>query len=122
VMKRDFSVVENGTIASSTSGVFAEYYGIKGISLNPNYPEVLYAMTFSNPGGAANPGYIIKHKIDSDFSTAIPALPDGPGIRIFPNPFKDHVSFDLSSLNPVDQPVLRKGQAGNRQYPGTGKT
>jgi hypothetical protein len=107
VMKRNFSVVENGSIASSTSGVFAEYYGIKGISLNPNYPEVLYAMTFSNPGGVANPGYIIKHRIDSDFSTVIPALSTGPRIRIFPNPFTDHVSFDLSGLKLQDQPVLR---------------
>jgi hypothetical protein len=107
VMKRDFSVVENGNIASSTSGVFAEYYGIKGISLNPNYPEVLYAMTFSNPDGVANPGYIIKHRIDSDFSTAIKAVPARQEIRIFPNPFTDHISFDLSGLDLADQPVLR---------------
>ena len=79
VMKRDFSVVENGTTASTTSGVFAEYYGIKGISLNPNYPEVLYAMTFSNPDEVANPGYIIRHRIDSDFNTVIDPQPPHPG-------------------------------------------
>ncbi|KPL20752.1 MAG: hypothetical protein AMS23_10425 [Bacteroides sp. SM1_62] len=109
VMKRDFSVVENGDVASSTSGVFAEYYGIKGISLNPKTPEVLYAMTFSNPDGVANPGYIIKHQIDSDFSTAINLNTplSNPEINIYPNPFTDHISFDCCHLKLNEQPVLR---------------
>jgi len=107
VMKRDFSVVENGDVASSTSGVFAEYYGIKGISLNRNAPEYLYAMTFSNPAGSAEPGNIIKHTIDSKVNTSISTQVSNQEIRVYPNPFSDQVSFDFSNLKKSEQPVLR---------------
>ena len=109
VMKRNFSVVENGDMASSTSGVFAEYYGIKGISLNRNYPEVLYAMTFSNPDGVADPASIIMHQIDGDFSTGvnINSKLSNEQINIYPNPFTDHISFDFSHLELTERPLLR---------------
>ena len=107
VMKRDFSVVENGDVASTTSGVFAEYYGLKSISLNSRYPEVLYAITWANPGGVMEPGNIIKHMIDSDFSTDIHPQISNPGISIYPNPFNDQISFDFSNIESAVQPVLR---------------
>jgi len=104
VMKRDFSVVENGDVASTTSGVFAEYYGIKGIALNHNYPEILYAMTFSNPDGNTKPGYIIRHQIDSDFSSGLNALYSNPDIYFYPNPFRDQISFRFSNI--FDEPAV----------------
>ncbi|MCK4745471.1 MAG: hypothetical protein KAT15_00470, partial [Bacteroidales bacterium] len=97
VMKHDLSVVENSDVASSTSGVFAEYYGIKGIALNRNAPGLLYAMTFSNPDGVTEPGHIIKHRIESDFVSVINTEINKPGIRTCPNPFTDRITFDLSN-------------------------
>ncbi|MEN8116702.1 MAG: T9SS type A sorting domain-containing protein [Bacteroidota bacterium] len=107
VMKRDFSLVENTDYASETSGIFAEYYGIKGMSLNRNVPEVLYAMTFSNPGGIADPGHIIKHRIESSISSVINTRLKKLEVNIYPNPFAGQVRFEFNSLNSGEQPVLK---------------
>lgn len=105
VIKRDFSVVENLNYASETSGVFCEYYGIKGIALNPKSPEYLYAMTYSSPSGVVDPGYIIKHKIESvNLSTTNIHLENA--ITVYPNPFVDNTMFDLRELNHKDGIVL----------------
>lgn len=57
VMLRDFSVVPNEQTPSSTSGVFIEYYAIKGLSLNPRVPKLMYFMLYA----ADEPGYILKY-------------------------------------------------------------
>jgi len=57
VLLRDFSVKENESIPSSTSGVFVEYYGIKGLGLNRNMPNLLYVMLYASN----EPGHIIKY-------------------------------------------------------------
>lgn len=58
VMLRDFSVIPNGITASSTSGIFIEYYGIKGIALNPGVPDLMYMMLYSSPEKI---GHIVKY-------------------------------------------------------------
>lgn len=111
VMKRDFSLVENQDFSSETSGVFCEYYGIKGISLNQKTPEIMYAMTFSNPNGIVDPGYIIKHEIESDFtipSGISPEIISGiDEIGVYPNPFKDQVYFQFGEQQTGDDYSLR---------------
>jgi hypothetical protein len=107
VMRRDFSLVENVDYASESSRVFTEYYGIKGISLNRNAPEILYAMTFSNPGGIADPGYIIKHRVEGDLNSGVESRMEELEVKIYPNPFADQVMFELNSLNSDKHPVLR---------------
>ncbi len=75
VMQQDFSVIENTAAPSVTSGVFAEYFGIKGMALNPHVQDLMYFMTFSNPGGVTDPGHIIKYFSLSD--TDWDSIPDG---------------------------------------------
>ena len=57
VLLRDFSVKENKSTPTSTSGVFVEYYGIKGLGLNKNMPHLLYVMLYASN----EPGHIIKY-------------------------------------------------------------
>lgn len=108
VMKRDFSVVENGDVASATSGVAAEYYAIKGIALNPKVPDVMYGMTFSRDADGNDPGYIIKFKLEGDFisSTVIPGF-ENDRVLVYPNPFSGQVTFDLSHLDLTEKTILR---------------
>ncbi|MEN8192186.1 MAG: T9SS type A sorting domain-containing protein [Bacteroidota bacterium] len=100
IMQRDFSVIENGSEPSSTSGVFTEYYGIKGISLNKNSSGDLYAITFANPNGVAEPGNIIKYKIDKPNSVAVEnnSKEKEFSVGTYPNPSNGIVNFDLSTL------------------------
>ena len=107
VLKRDFSVVENQNLASETSGVFCEYYGIKGLALNPASPDYLYAMTYSSPNGIQAPGSIIKYKIDKA-STANPTISQSVnGVSVYPNPFISNPVFDFRNLSDITPIVLR---------------
>jgi len=96
IMTKDFSVIENGETPSTTSGIFAEYYGIKGLALNRNEPDYLYAMTFSNPNGISDPGYIIKHKIENTVnSIAVNKTNTDVQVLTYPNPFNGSLTFNL---------------------------
>jgi len=108
VMKRDFSVVENGDEPTTTSGVAVEYMGIKGISLNPNVPEILYAMTFSRDATGNEPGYVIRYRLEGDFTSSrrIP-LGEPASIHAWPNPFTDHITFEFSNLGPGIRTAFR---------------
>jgi hypothetical protein len=108
VMKRDFTVVENTDIPSTTSGVAVEYCGLKGISLNPNVPEIMYGMTFSRDASGSDPGYVLRYKLEGDFvsSTVIPRY-ETARVHAYPNPFTDQVTFDFSHGKLSGQPVLR---------------
>jgi hypothetical protein len=55
LMKQDLTVIPNTGQNAERSGIFIEYYGIKGIGLNPNAPDLLYAMTYPD-------GHLIKHR------------------------------------------------------------
>lgn len=103
VLKRDFSVVENQDVASETSGVFCEYYGIKGMSLHPSSSDYLYAMTYSNPAGIQAPGSIIKYKIDKTAAGMAPARLENK-VAVYPNPFVNNPVFDFRQL-PADSPI-----------------
>jgi hypothetical protein len=81
VMKRDFSVINNSGTLSDTSGVFIQYYGIKGLSLNQRVPDLLYAMTYPD-------GYLIKY----NFST-------GAMARIGQSPTVSYVFYTDNSGN-----------------------
>jgi len=111
LMDRNLTAIKNGTIPSTTSGVFTEYYAIKGIALHPNMPDVLYAMTYarssSGSGWNVEPGNIIKYKLDGDF-TSVKMIPrsEKEGVTIYPNPFEDQISFDFSNLSAREQSVL----------------
>jgi len=100
VMQRDFSVIENETEPSSISGVFTEYYGIKGISLNRNSPEDLYVITFANPNGVAEPGNVIKYKIEEGIVSVEHYTEEKNGyVGAYPNPFNGVVNFDFSKMS-----------------------
>jgi hypothetical protein len=103
VLKRDFSVVENQNVASETSGVFCEYYGIKGMSLHPSSPDYLYAMTYSNPAGIQAPGSIIKYKIDKTAAGIAPTRLENK-VAVYPNPFVNNPVFDFRQL-PDNSPI-----------------
>lgn len=111
VFKRDFSVIENQDFSSDTSGVFCEYYGIKGISLNPKKPEIMYAMTYSSPNGIAEPGYIIKHEIESDFTAptglSLEIISGIDELQVYPNPFVEQVHFQIEDQQAGDDFTLR---------------
>lgn len=62
LMDSSFNVITNTGQNTERSGVFIEFYGIKGISLNPRASNLIYAMTY--PGG-----HIIKYDL-SDGSMA----------------------------------------------------
>jgi hypothetical protein len=108
VMKRDFSVVENTDVASTTSGVACEYYAIKSFSLNKHVPDIMYGMTFSRDASGNDPGYVIRFKLEGDFvnSSIIPKN-ESSQVMVYPNPFTDQVTFDLSRLSIENKPVLR---------------
>jgi hypothetical protein len=55
LMKQDLSVIPNTGQNAERSGIFIEYYGIKGIGLNKNAPDLLYAMTYPD-------GHLIKYR------------------------------------------------------------
>ncbi|MEN8156271.1 MAG: T9SS type A sorting domain-containing protein [Bacteroidota bacterium] len=100
VMRRDFSVIENGDEPGTTSGVFAEYYGLKGISLNGNAPDYLYAMTFANPDGVAERGNVIIYNSGQN-ANAIGLLNshrESFEVGVYPNPSNGIVHFDFSEL------------------------
>ncbi len=59
VMLNDFSVIKNRTEPTSRSGIFIQYYGIKGISANRHVPGLIYAMLY----GLNEPGHIIKYRM-----------------------------------------------------------
>lgn len=58
LMTRDLEVIENTGDNAERSGVMIEYYGIKGISLNPAKPSLLYAMTYPE-------GHLIRVALDT---------------------------------------------------------
>jgi hypothetical protein len=99
VLRRDFSVVDNQTEASETSGVFCEYYGIKGMSLHPASPEYLYAMTYSSPDGVEAPGNIVKYKIDKPAAAGFPATRLTNEVSVYPNPFINQLVFDFRDFS-----------------------
>lgn len=111
VMLEDFAVIDNGTEPSATSGVFIERYGIKGLSLNSNSPNDLYAMTFSyndyNPSDEKhefNSGYVIKHAIDGVLGIGDELTVE---LSMYPNPVSNgrfeikfaHSNFSVQILN-----------------------
>ena len=108
VMKRDFSVVENSDVASTTSGITLEYYAIKSFSLNKNVPDIMYAMTFSRDAISNDPGYVIRIKLEGDLtsSTMIP-MDEGEQLMVYPNPFRDQVTFNISRLGAETGAVLK---------------
>jgi hypothetical protein len=108
VMKKDFSVVENTDQPSTTSGVAVEYYGIKGISLNPNVPDIMYGMTFSRDASGNDPGYVLKYKLEGDF-VDISVIPGFETARIhaYPNPFDEQITFDFSRVKMTEKPFFR---------------
>jgi sugar lactone lactonase YvrE len=55
LMKQDLTVIPNTGQNAERSGIFIEYYGIKGIGLNPNAPDLLYAMTYPD-------GHLIQYR------------------------------------------------------------
>ena len=46
LMTRGLTTIPNPGTAAERSGVFIEYYGIKGMGSNPRAPDLLYAMTY----------------------------------------------------------------------------
>ncbi len=56
LMKQDLTVIPNSGQNAERSGIFIEYYGIKGIGLNPLAPDLLYAMTYPD-------GHLIKYRL-----------------------------------------------------------
>jgi hypothetical protein len=110
VMNRDLEAIRNGTIPATNSGVFTEYYAVKGIALHRGTPDILYAMTYarsaSGGGWDVEPGYVIRYRLEGDFTgTEIIPASEGAPARVFPNPFMDRVSFDLSHI-PADEPAV----------------
>jgi len=112
LMDRDLSVIENNNIPSITSGVFTEYYALKGIALHPNTPDVFYGMTYarssSDGGWNVETGNVIRYMLEGDFTTTkIISGSDHIEAQIYPNPFKDQISFNFSNLPDDDQSILR---------------
>ncbi len=54
LMTKNLNVIANTGKAEERSGVFIEFYGIKGLSLNPRAPGVIYAMTYPD-------GHLIRY-------------------------------------------------------------
>lgn len=112
VMNRDLKTIRNGTIPATNSGVFTEYYAIKGIALHPAMPDLLYAMTFarsaSGSGWDNEPGNILRYRLEGDFTgTKIISATEAVPSYVFPNPFKDRISFNLSHIPADEHAVLR---------------
>ncbi|MDD2797354.1 MAG: T9SS type A sorting domain-containing protein [Bacteroidales bacterium] len=107
VLKKDFSVVENQNFASDTSGVFCQYYGIKGLALNPASPDYLYAMTYSNPSGVQASGNVIKYKIDKASASVLTSTDLQNKVSVYPNPFINNPVFDFRKLSDESPISLR---------------
>jgi len=109
LMNRDLEVIRNGEIPATNSGVFIEYYALKGIALHPDTPEVLYGMTYarsaSGGGWDVEPGNVIRYRLEGDFPSARVIAPaDQKQAHIFPNPFRDRIHFHFSNI-PADTPA-----------------
>ena len=107
VLKRDFSVVENQNFASETSGIFCEYFGIKGMALHPSSPDYLYAMTYSSPNGVQAPGSIIKYKFDKNTPAGFIPTHLKNEVSVYPNPFINNPVFDFRQLS-ENSPITLK--------------
>jgi hypothetical protein len=107
VLKKDFSVVENQNFASETSGVFCEYFGIKGMALHPSSPDYLYAMTYSSPNGVQAPGSIIKYKFDKNSPAGFIPTHLKNEVSVYPNPFINNPVFDFRQLS-ENSPITLK--------------
>lgn len=110
LMNRDLNVIENGNIPTLQSGVFIEYYALKGIALHPNTPEVMYGMTYarsaSGSGWDVETGNIIRYKLEGDFtSSKVISRTDQLEAKIYPNPFNDRITFHFSNL-PAGSPAM----------------
>ncbi len=111
-MDRNLNTIKNGTIPATNSGVFTEYYAVKGIALHSKAPDILYAMTYarSSSGGGwdVEPGNIIRYKLEGDFvSTKVVSTSTNAQAHIYPNPFKDKISFNFSNMPLNNQAILR---------------
>jgi hypothetical protein len=108
LMDRNFNTINNGTVPATNSGVFIEYYAVKGIALHPRTPDVLYAMTYarssSGSGWDVEPGYIIRYQLEGDF-TSTKTIPASTAVTVFPNPFRDKITFTLGQAS--DHSILR---------------
>ncbi len=112
LMDRDLTTIMNGTMAATNAGVFTEYYAVKGIALHPGTPDILYAMTYarsaSGGGWDVEPGNIIRYQLEGDFvSTRVVSASTDAQAHIYPNPFKDKISFDFSDMPLNKQAILR---------------
>jgi hypothetical protein len=112
IMNRDLKAIRNGTIPATNSGVFTEYYAIKGIALHPGTPDILYAMTYarsaSGSGWDVEPGNVLRYRLEGDFTGAkIISVAEAVPSHVFPNPFVDRVSFDLGHIPADEHAVLR---------------
>ena len=129
VMRRDFSVIANGEEPGTASGVFAEYYGLKGISLNGSAPDYLYAMTYANPGGVAESGNVIKYDAGQNASAIgqLNSHREQFEFRVYPNPSSGIVNFDFSELpsghsiqiriyDMMGQEIFRKTTPGSEHF------
>jgi len=104
LMNRDLYVIENGDNPSPTSGVFIEYYALKGIALHPNAPEVMYGMTYarsaSGGGWDVEKGNVIRYKLEGDFTSFKTISRTGQtAIYTYPNPFSGRVNFRFNNLS-----------------------
>ena len=58
--------------------------------------------------GGNDPGYVIRFKLEGDFvNSSIIPMDESEKVVVFPNPFTDQVTFDLSRLSIENKPVLR---------------
>lgn len=110
LMDRNLKTIRNGTIPATNSGVFIEYYGVKGIALHPGKPDILYAMTYarspSGNGYDVEPGNIIRYRLEGGFTSA-GMIPASGALSVFPNPFRDKITFTAGHLPGQDHAVLR---------------
>jgi hypothetical protein len=112
LMDRNLNVIENGTLASTNSGVFIEYYAVKGIALHPGRPDILYAMTYarSSSGGGwdVEPGNIIRYKLEGDFNqTGMIPMSGNVSMKVYPNPFRDRIRFEAGEKSLNEKARLR---------------
>jgi len=112
LMNRDLNVIKNGTLPTTSSGVFIEYYAVKGIALNSKVPDLLYAMTYGRSsfdgGWDVEPGYIVRYKLEGDsISTKIVPSSNIAEVNIYPNPFDHQISFNFSNIYSNDRAILR---------------
>jgi hypothetical protein len=110
LMDRNFKTIRNGTIPATNSGVFIEYYGVKGIALHRGKPDIIYAMTYARSsslsGWDVEPGHIIRYRLEGDF-TGTGMIPATGALEVFPNPFRDKITFTAGCMSGPDHAVLR---------------